>query len=232
MLRVLALLVSLAVHVGLALFFLLPSGGAALEQGSAQDVMVVEQGVALEGLAKLGQDEATVEPVEAPPVETASAAPPPQDVTPVEQADLVQSEQGPEQQKVFEDKPEQVKQPPPPQVQTIQQEAVVAEQESSGQLLQGGDATAQSAYLGALRTRLEKNKINPRTDLAGTAVVHFVVDANGQLVSREVSVSSGQKALDDAAVASIDKAAPFPPMPKGLNRDRMDVSVPFKFSVR
>jgi protein TonB len=101
-----------------------------------------------------------------------------------------------------------------------------------GRALSGGDTTAQSAYFGKLRSHLEKGKVNPHTSIAGTAVVHFVVDASGRVISREVSVSSGHKALDDAAVASIDKASPFPPMPKGLNRDQIDVSVPFKFSVR
>jgi protein TonB len=66
----------------------------------------------------------------------------------------------------------------------------------------------------------------------GTAVVHFVVDSSGRVVSREISLSSGSKILDDAAIASIDKASPFPPMPQTLQRDAMDVSVPFKFSVR
>jgi len=55
---------------------------------------------------------------------------------------------------------------------------------------------------------------------------------SGNVVSREVSVSSEYEILDDAAVASIDKAAPFPPMPKELNRNQIDVSVPFRFSFR
>jgi protein TonB len=52
------------------------------------------------------------------------------------------------------------------------------------------------------------------------------------VISCEVKVSSGHKALDDAAVASIDKASPFPPMPNTLNQAQIEVSVPFKFSIR
>ena len=41
-----------------------------------------------------------------------------------------------------------------------------------------------------------------------------------------------QQYLDDAAVASVDRAAPFPAMPTEANDGPMVVSVPFKFSVR
>ena len=109
---------------------------------------------------------------------------------------------------------------------------MIEEQQSSGQALLGGDTTAQSAYLGTLRSRLERSKVSPRSGLIGTVVVHFVVDASGKVVSREVTVSSGHKILDDAALASIDKASPFPAMPKGLNQNQIDVSVPFRFSVQ
>jgi periplasmic protein TonB len=232
MLSPLTWLISLAIHAGIALFFLIPAGGAALEEGSGEDAMVVEQGIALEGIAKLGEDETSIEAVDAPPVQTSAATPPPEEVKPVEDAEIITSSDGPEQEKVFEPKPEQIKEPQPQQVATLEQEAVVQEQQSSGQARLGGDSTAQSAYLGALRSHLEHTKVNPRSEISGTAVVHFVVAANGKVISREIAVSSGHSVLDDAAMASIDRASPFPPMPKGLNQDRIDVSVPFKFSVR
>jgi periplasmic protein TonB len=232
MLRLLTWLISVALHGLAALFFLLPAGNAALEQGTGQDLMLVEQGIAIEGMVKLGEDEVSIEPVEAPPVQTSEATPPPKEVKPVEDAQIIASKDGPQQEQVFEPKPEQIEQPRPPQVAALQQETAIDEKRSSGQALSGGDTTAQSAYLGTLRSHLEHSKVKPRVGMVGTAVVHFVVDGSGHVISREVSVSSGHKALDDAAIASIDKASPFPPMPKELNRDQLDVSVPFKFSVR
>ena len=232
MLRSFAWIISLAIHVSLALFLFLPTGNAALEEGSAHDLMVVDQGIAIEGMAKLGQDEATIDPVEAPPVQTSQATPPPEEVKPVQDAEVLASTQGPEQENVLEPKPEQIEQPHPPQVATLEQESAVEEKRSSGQALSGGEITAQSAYLNIVRSQLEKAKINPRSNIIGTTVVHFVVDASGRVISREITVSSGHKVLDEAAVASIDKASPFPSMPKALSRDRIDVSVPFKFSVR
>jgi periplasmic protein TonB len=245
MLRLLTWLISLALHASIASFFLLAAGNAALEKGGGQDVMVVEQGIALEGMAKLGEDEATVKAVEAP---EALAATPPEEAPPVEDAKIIASTEGPEQDVPFEPKPEEIEPVPPQpvieprpqqveplvrrQVATLQQEKAVEQHQSSGKALLGGDTTARSAYLGTLRSRLERAKITPRSGVSGTAVVDFVVDADGRVISREVKISSGHKVLDEAALASIDKASPFPPMPKALNQAQIEVSVPFEFRIR
>jgi len=62
--------------------------------------------------------------------------------------------------------------------------------------------------------------------------VDFVVDADVRVISSEANVSSVQKDVDAAAVASVDKASTFPPMPEVLNQAQIEVSVPFKFSMR
>jgi periplasmic protein TonB len=49
MLRIFTWLFSFGLHATLALLFFLPRNGLALEQGSGQDIMVVEQGIAIEG---------------------------------------------------------------------------------------------------------------------------------------------------------------------------------------
>jgi protein TonB len=104
--------------------------------------------------------------------------------------------------------------------------------ESSGEEKKGGDATARRAYLGKLRTHLERSKVNPRTSIIGTAVIKLMVGADGMLISHQVSKSSGSKVLDEAAMASIEKASPFPPIPADVGQDRIEFSVPFKFTVR
>ncbi|MGH6866107.1 MAG: energy transducer TonB [Methyloceanibacter sp.] len=270
-LRILPWLVSLGVHVAFALSMFISSGGAALEEGSGEDIMVVEQGIAVQGFAKLGEDMVTVEAVEAHPVQTAAAQPLPQEVKPIEEKEdlpveevpeevkpvedkVVASEAGPEQQdfkepeEVEETKPEEVvkpkrkelkkpepevvEQPLPPQVATLTQESVVAQRKSSGEEKKGGDTTAHRAYLGKLRSHLERSKVNPRTSIVGTAVVRLTVAASGELVSKRIVKSSGSKALDNAAMASIDRASPFPPIPSDVNRQMLEVSVPFRFTVR
>ena len=49
------------------------------------------------------------------------------------------------------------------------------------------------------------------------------------MISREILKSSGCKVLDDAALASIQKAAPLPPIPNNLQREQLEVSVPSSF---
>ncbi|MGI8723892.1 MAG: TonB family protein [Methyloceanibacter sp.] len=271
LLRLLTWLFSLGAHFAFAAFMLAPAGGTALEQGAGEDIMVVEQGMMLEGFAKLGEDQVAIEEVQAPPVQMAMAQPlpeevkqpveqeklpveEPEEVKPIEERQVVASESGPDQldvkapeeieepepeeleepvrEEVKEPQPEVVKQPLPQQVATLQQESVAAQRESSGVQKKGGDTTTHTAYLGTLRTHLEKHKVNLRTELIGTAVVQFTVDANGGIAAHKITKSSGSKVLDDAAIASIEKSAPFPPIPKGLNRDRLEISVPFKFTVR
>jgi protein TonB len=253
-LRILTWLVSLGVHGAFALVMFMPSGGAALEQGTGDDIMVIEQGIALQGFAKFGEEVITVEAVEAPPVMMAAAQPLPetepveeqeelpveevQEVEPVEDK-VIASETGPEnelveptQKEPKEPEPEEVEQTLPPQVATVPQESVIAMRESSGEEKKGGDATAHRAYLGKLRTHLEGSKVNPRTNLIGTAVVKLMVGADGALISRKIVKSSGSKVLDEAAMASIERASPFPPIPENLKRSTLEVSVPFRFTVR
>jgi protein TonB len=229
-LRVLTWLVSIAVHITLVLTMLLPTGSAAIEEGPGHDIMVVEQGIALEGLAKLGEDEVSIEPVEAPPV--TAAQPVPDELQQIQDQRVIASTAGPEQEDIKKPEKDVVDQPQPPQMAALEQENVILQRQSSSAEKKGGDTTTQLAYIGKLRSHLERSKVNPRTQLTGTAVVRFKVAPNGDLISREIVSSSGSKVLDDAALASIDKSSPFPPMPKDLHRDEIEISVPFKFSVR
>lgn len=255
MLRIITWLVSLGVHGAfIAVMFWPTAGGAALEQGAGDDIMVVEQGIALQGVAKLGEDVISVEAVEAPPVMTAAAQPleqveaveeqkelPVEDVPEVEPVEdtVIASESGPEnelvepmKEELIEPEPEVKEQPLPQQVATVQQETVIAMRESSGEEKKGGDTTAHRAYLGKLRIHLERSKVNPRTNLMGTAVVRLTVKSDGELLAHRIVKSSGSKLLDNAALASIEKASPFPAIPDEVGRETIEVSVPFKFSVR
>jgi protein TonB len=255
-LNIIAWLVSLGVHAAFVLALLLPdSGGAAIQEGSGGDVMVVEQGIAIEGIAKLGEDVMSVEAVEAPPMMTAAAQPleqveavaqqeemPVEDVPEVEPVEdtLLTSEAGPENELIEpveelvqeEPEPEVKEQPLPQQLASVAQQTVIAMRESSGQELSGGDATAHRAYLGKLRVHLERAKINPRTTRVGTAVVRLTVKSDGELVAHKIVKSSGYKELDKAALDSIASAAPYPAIPSEVGEETISVSVPFRFTVR
>ncbi|MFA5950188.1 MAG: TonB family protein [Hyphomicrobium sp.] len=240
MLRILTALVSLALHGG-AVAFLLSSAlladpnESALENGSGEDKLVVEQGIALEGLSK-GTEEVTVEAVEAaPPV--VQPVQPVEEVKPLEDVQhVVGSDAGPEQEKIVrEPEPEEIKEAKPQQVAAVEQptEIAVEEQQAAGKKQEGGDVTVLNAYRGALFSHLSVKKLNPRSRESGTAKVRFSFDpASGQLISHEIVESSGSATLDKAALASVERAAPFPPVPVNIAQGVFEVTVPFKFSVR
>lgn len=236
-LRALTWLLSFALHGAVAGLLLISPGGASLDEGDGEDTFVVEQGIAIEGVARLGDAEVSVEAVEAPPP-VLQTVQPVEEVKPPEEdvQHVIGSASGPEQDKVtLEEKPEEVEEvkPKEEQIAVVEQtEIAVEEQHAAGAKQSGGKATALSAYRGKLFSRISARKINPRSRVAGTVVVRFTVGPQGELISREVATSSGSKLLDDAAMASIDRAAPFPAMPNDANDGPLVVSVPFRFSVR
>jgi len=236
MLKPMTWLLSLAVHAAFAAWLFVVPGGAALDVGEGEDDFVVEQGIALEGIDTSGQDETTVQAVEAEPQEASVARPAIEEVKEqekVEETPVIASETGPEQE-VEEVKPEPVEQPLPPQVATIEQmeQIAVEEKRATTVVKAGGDATILSQYFGKLRSHIDRKKVNPRSRQVGTAVVRFTVHPSGHLLAREITRSSGNKMLDDAALASVDQAAPFPAMPADLGDEPQVVSVPFRFTVR
>ena len=83
-LRILTWLVSLGAHAGFALAMLLPAGGA-VQTGAGDDTMVVEQGIAIEGFVKMGDDQVSLQEVEATPTMAAVSQPLPEEVEPIEE---------------------------------------------------------------------------------------------------------------------------------------------------
>lgn len=65
--------------------------------------------------------------------------------------------------------------------------------------------------------------------LSGIAMVRFVVGRDGELVSVELSSSSGNTALDRLALRTVRNASPFPAPPKSVERDQLVFTIPFSF---
>ena len=239
-LRTIAIALSLLVHmpIGYAVYHQ-PDAATldAFDVGTGNDQIVVEQGIAIEGLAKLGDELQTIETADVTPV--AQETPPPlQEIKPVDELrdTITATESKVEEQIVKTENPPPPPEPPKPEAveakEQPQQVAMISEQ-SSGEAKQGSlSTTARTEYLGKLSKYLEKAKINPRSKLAGTVIVKFKVGADGELLSREITTSSGSKVLDEAAVSALDRAAPFPAIPNEVANEPMVVSVPFKFITR
>ncbi|QGX97596.1 TonB family protein [Roseovarius faecimaris] len=81
---------------------------------------------------------------------------------------------------------------------------------------QSGNA-AVSNYPGKVMQKISRVR-KPRVGSKGTAVVSFKIASNGGLAGLSLARSSGSGALDQAALNVIQKAAPFPPPPKGAQR--------------
>lgn len=239
-LRATAILLSLLIH-GTIGYGMLPelqnSDFVALDLGKGMDVVLVQQGIATEGISKLGDAMETVETTEIVPVQEQQATPP-EEVKPDELRDVIASDAS----EVVADavKTEEPPPPldtPPPKPQVVQtksqpeQVAIVTEQ-SSGEARSGGDAKAFGLYLGQINDHVQRAKVNPRTTVAGTVVMRFTIGVDGRLLSKEIAASSGSKQLDDAATAALDRAAPFPPIPPEVSVKPLAFTQPFKFIMR
>lgn len=227
-------LISLGLHAGILVALVgVTAGGAALESGSGEDVFVVEQGIAIEGVAKLGEAEEMVETIDIPPVQQAQLEPP-EEVEP-ELTEVITSTESEHEEAVVEQEPEPVVEEELPIAVPIEEQppqvATVA-LKSSGQAQTGGDTSQIQAYKGLLFKTIVRNQVKPKRRQNGTVLISFTVDPSGQLLSRRVKKSSGSKLLDEAAIAALDRSAPFPPMPENVAPGPLEVQVPFKFITR
>ncbi len=60
-------------------------------------------------------------------------------------------------------------------------------------------------------------------DVGRKAVVQAVIAKDGKLISAVVSMSSGKKGWDSAALATVRSAAPFDPLPEGYSASTIEV---------
>ncbi|MEQ1578343.1 MAG: TonB family protein [Hyphomicrobium sp.] len=235
-LRILALCFSAAAHGAAGWYAFTPDSGNAYALGTGDDQFVIEQGISIEGAALFGEDTETIQAVEAEPAELSEARPEVQEVKPeelIEDTKVLTSEAGP----VQDLPPEEVKTVETPveqQVATIEQEQVVPVEakQAAGAVKTGGDASAKRVYEGKLHNHIMKKIVRPKAgERTGQVLVRFTIDPSGEVVSREVAKSSGFKNIDEAALATIDRASPFPPVPAELASGPQVHTVPFKYRV-
>ena len=100
-----------------------------------------------------------------------------------------------------------------------------------------GDRTNKiyQSYYGIVRSMLDSNKKYPLLSLQrrqeGTPIVEFTILQNGSVVDLKIT-SSGYRLLDREAQKIVIKSAPFPPIPKSLGKDQIDLRVPINFSLQ
>jgi TonB family protein len=87
---------------------------------------------------------------------------------------------------------------------------------TGGESQETGNAAA-SNYPGEVMRKLARVR-RPSSSARGVAVVAFHVADNGALAGVTIARSSGSPQLDQAALAIVQGAAPFPPPPQGAQR--------------
>jgi len=81
---------------------------------------------------------------------------------------------------------------------------------------EAGNAAA-SSYPGVVMRKINRTR-KPRVGVEGTAIVGFEIAADGQLASVRILRSSGESAVDQAALDHLRRAAPFAAPPSGAQR--------------
>ena len=100
-----------------------------------------------------------------------------------------------------------------------------------------GDRTNKiyQTYYGIVRSMLDSNKKYPLLSLQrrqeGTPIVEFTILQNGSVVDLKIT-SSGFRLLDREAQKIVLISAPFPPIPRSLGKDQIDLRVPINFSLQ
>ncbi|HWK01798.1 MAG TPA: energy transducer TonB [Xanthobacteraceae bacterium] len=99
----------------------------------------------------------------------------------------------------------------------------------------GGNANT-SSYQAQVLAHLQRYKSYPAAaksaGIRGVATVRFALSASGAVISASLARGSGASVLDQAAVAMVRRASPFPPIPSGLGRSQMAFSAPIRFDLR
>ena len=66
----------------------------------------------------------------------------------------------------------------------------------------------------------------------GVVTLAFMLSRSGGVLARRIVRGSGNLELDQEALAMVQRAAPFPPFPTGMNQASVQLSVPVNFALR
>jgi protein TonB len=95
------------------------------------------------------------------------------------------------------------------------------------------DATVRWNHL--VSARLQQNKRYPSGAVRGeqgTVAFSFVVNSKGQILSQRIVRSSGHPALDNEALAMLQRAQPLPAFLPGMTQPTMEVNSSIGYTVR
>jgi protein TonB len=84
----------------------------------------------------------------------------------------------------------------------------------------------------SIRARIEKRKRYPMAadGASGTVTVRLTVTRSGALAGLDIAASSGNAALDEAAIRAVRAAGRFPAAPDGLTQNSTTFTLPMRFA--
>jgi protein TonB len=92
------------------------------------------------------------------------------------------------------------------------------------------------SWYSSIVQQLERHKSYPlaarRRGETGQVELAFSIDRAGHVLSSRVVKSSGYPVLDQESMTTVQRAAPFPTPPNGLDGVKFDFTVPVKFNIR
>ena len=100
----------------------------------------------------------------------------------------------------------------------------------------GGVSRYHGEYFVVVRAWLQEHKRYPRRArlrmMQGEALIDFVIDRSGRVVSYELQKSTGYDVLDREVVAMIRRASPMPAFPPDLAGNKIRLSIPVNYGMR
>jgi periplasmic protein TonB len=236
--RLIGLALALSLHAGLmALIFARPNPDA-LASGNGPDNLTVVATVSLESgdlFTQSAQQAATdaasakaaakIEPPANAETETSAPGTPA-----VQQQTKDEAPKRPET--TLENK--DLEPPTPAKQKPLTQMASVASGTQDAQQASAAQAARQSKlwslYQTELYSSLERHKVHVAK--AGDVLLQMTIAPSGKLLTRTIVQSSGSAELDNAAIAALERSAPFPPIPPEVSSVPLTLAVPFRFRTR
>jgi protein TonB len=106
----------------------------------------------------------------------------------------------------------------------------------AGGAADAGGRAAISSYFARVQAHLLRHRVYPpearASGITGVASVVFSLGRDGSVLSASLARGSGHAVLDQAAVAMVRRAAPFPPIPAEIAVSRLEMGAPVRFDLR